>query len=163
MIAMPDETETVRAIVAAHRSDRGPLLPILHDIQNTFGYIDPEWIPVLASELNMSRADVHGVISFYTDFRSEPTQAATVRVCRAEACQSLGAERLVADTEQVFGVKLGQTTPDGSVRLEQVFCLGNCALAPAVQINGKTYGRMDHGQLVRILADSPAANEAQGR
>ncbi|MPY80865.1 MAG: NADH-quinone oxidoreductase subunit E [Actinophytocola sp.] len=149
---MSEDAETVRAIVAAHRGDRGPLLPILHDIQDTFGYIDQEWIPVLATELNVSRADVHGVITFYTDFRSEPSQATTVRVCRAEACQSLGAERLVADTEQMFGVKLGQTTPDGSVRLEQVFCLGNCALAPAVQINGRMYGRMDRARLVEVLA-----------
>ncbi len=160
---MRQDLADVRAIVAAHRDDRGPLLPILHDIQHRFGYIDQEWIPVLASELNLSRADVHGVITFYTDFRSEPSRATTVRVCRAEACQSLGAERLVADAEQVFGVKLGQTTSDGSVRLEQVFCLGNCALAPAVQINGKTYGRMDNDRLVRTLADSPDSHQAQGR
>ncbi|MPY85096.1 MAG: NADH-quinone oxidoreductase subunit E [Actinophytocola sp.] len=154
---MPETTESpvelVRAIVAAHRGERGVLLPILHDIQNRFGYIDPDLVPALAHELNMSRADVHGVITFYTDFRSEPGGAATVRICRAEACQSVGAEKLVADAEQVFGVKAGQTTPDGSVTLQQVFCLGNCALGPAAQVNGRMYGRVDRGRLIELLAN----------
>lgn len=154
---MPETTESpaelVRAIVAAHRGERGALLPILHDIQDRFGYIDPDMVPALAHELNMSRADVHGVITFYTDFRSEPGGAATVRICRAEACQSVGAEKLVADAEQVFGVKTGQTTPDGSVTLQQVFCLGNCALGPAAQVNGRMYGRVDRGRLIELLAN----------
>lgn len=154
---MPETTESpaelVRAIVAAHRGERGALLPILHDIQNRFGYIDPDLVPALAHELNMSRADVHGVITFYTDFRSEPGGAATVRICRAEACQSVGAEKLVSDAEQVFGVKTGQTTPDGSVTLQQVFCLGNCALGPAAQVNGRMYGRVDRGRLIELLAN----------
>ncbi|PRX44616.1 formate dehydrogenase gamma subunit [Prauserella shujinwangii] len=144
--------DRVRAVVAAHRDDRGALLPILHDIQAEFGYIDQAVVPVLAEELNMSRADVHGVITFYSDFRSEPAGAATVRLCRAEACQSVGAERLVADAEQVFGVKLGQTTPDRSVTLQQVFCLGNCALGPAAEINGRPFGRVDRSRLIEILA-----------
>lgn len=154
---MPETTESpaelVRAIVAAHRGERGALLPILHDIQDRFGYIDPDMVPALAHELNMSRADVHGVITFYTDFRSEPAGAVTVGICRAEACQSVGAEKLIADAEQVFGVKTGQTTPDGSVTLQQVFCLGNCALGPATQVNGRMYGRVDRGRLIELLAN----------
>ncbi|PXY31314.1 formate dehydrogenase subunit gamma [Prauserella muralis] len=149
--------ERVRAVVEAHRDERGALLPILHGIQAEFGYIDPEVVPILAAELNLSRADVHGVVTFYSDFRSEPAGAATVRLCRAEACQSVGAEKLVADAEQVFGVKLGQTTPDGSVTLQQVFCLGNCALGPAAQINGRMYGRLDRTRLVEILAKGAEA------
>ncbi|WP_199429809.1 NADH-quinone oxidoreductase subunit NuoE family protein [Qaidamihabitans albus] len=149
--------ERVRAVVEAHRDERGALLPILHAIQAEFGYIDPEVVPLLAAELNMSRADVHGVITFYSDFRSEPAGAATVRLCRAEACQSVGAEKLVADAEQVFGVKPGQTTPDRSVTLDQVFCLGNCALGPAGQINGRMYGRLDRSRLIEILADTEAS------
>ncbi|GAA5101743.1 NAD(P)H-dependent oxidoreductase subunit E [Haloechinothrix salitolerans] len=147
---MPD---LVRAIVAEHRTTRGALLPILHDIQDRFGFIDPDVVPILAHELNMSRADVHGVITFYTDFHDEPAGTATVRVCRGEACQSVGADKLVADAEQVFGVKTGQTTPDRSVTLRQVFCLGNCALGPAAQINGRLYGRVDRGRLIEVLAN----------
>lgn len=149
--------ERVRAIVDAHRGERGALLPILHGVQAEFGCIDAEVVPVLAAELNLSRADVHGVVTFYSDFRSEPAGAVVVRLCRAEACQSVGAERLVADAEQVFGVKVGQTTPDGSVTLGQVFCLGNCALGPAAQINGRMYGRLDRSRLVEILAKGAEA------
>lgn len=147
-----DMPEVVRSIVKAHRTARGALLPILHEIQREFGYIDPECVPVVAAELNLSRADVHGVVTFYRDFRPEPAGSTTVRLCRAEACQAVGAEALVADVEQVFGIKVGQTTPDGSVTLDQTFCLGNCALGPAAQVNGKTYGRLDRGRLFEILA-----------
>jgi formate dehydrogenase subunit gamma len=148
--------EQVRAVVETHRGERGALLPILHRLQDEFGYIDPEVVPVLAEELNLSRADVHGVITFYSDFRSDPVGTSTVRLCRAEACQSMGAEKLVADAEQVFGVKVGETTPDRSVTLDQVFCLGNCALGPAAQINNKLYGRVDRSRLVEILAEDKA-------
>lgn len=158
---MPEKTESlselVRAVVDEHRHARGPLLPILHDLQEQFGYLDPDVVPILAHELNMTRADVHGVITFYTDFRAEPAGAATVRLCRAEACQSVGAEQLVADAEQVFGVKTGQTTPDRSVSLQQVFCLGNCALGPAAQVNGRLYGRVDRRRLIEILANEGGA------
>jgi formate dehydrogenase subunit gamma len=143
--------DRVRALVAAHRGDRGALLPILHRIQAEFGWVDQEVVPVLAAELNLSRADIHGVISFYTDFRSEPAGRTTVKLCRAEACQSVGAERLLAHAEQVLGIKVGQTTPDGSVTLEQVFCLGNCALGPAAQINGRMHGRLDPQRLDDVL------------
>lgn len=156
------ETAAIRNIIDGHQGDRGPLLPILHDIQERFGYVDPQWVPLLAAELNLSRADVHGVVSFYSDFRAEPPGTVTVRLCRAEACQSMGAERLVDHAQQVFGIKLGQSTPDGSVQLEQVFCLGNCALAPAAQINGKTYGRVDQDRLVRLVVASETGGDAGG-
>lgn len=147
-----DIPEFVRSIVNAHKADRGALLPILHEIQLQFGYIDAECVPVVAAELNLSRAEVHGVVTFYRDFRQDPAGSTTVRLCRAEACQAVGAEQLVAHAEQVFGIKVGQTTPDGSVTLDQTFCLGNCALGPAAQVNGKTYGRLDNAKLVEILA-----------
>lgn len=150
--------DRVRAIVAAHREDRGALLPILHDIQAELGYLDQDLVPLLAAELNISRADLHGVISFYSDFRAEPAGRTTVRLCRAEACQSVGAEKLVAHAEQVLGVKTGQTTPDGTVTLGQVFCLGNCALGPAAQINGRMHGRLDPGRLDDILATETAGS-----
>ncbi|MGI5521774.1 formate dehydrogenase subunit gamma [Micromonospora sp. CA-259024] len=143
--------DRVRALVAAHSGDRGALLPILHRIQAEFGYVDQNVVPVLAAELNLSRADVHGVITFYSDFRSEPAGRTVVKLCRGEACQSVGAEQLVAHVEQVLGIKLGQTTPDGSVTLEQVFCLGNCALGPAGQINERVQGRLSPSRLDALL------------
>src|ERR1041384_5608705 len=99
----PGFTDRVRAVVDAHRGDRGALLPILHGLQAEFGYVGQEMVPILARELNISRADVHGVITFYTDFRAEPAGRTVVRLCRAEACQSVGAERLVAHAEQGVG------------------------------------------------------------
>ncbi|MEV6301228.1 formate dehydrogenase subunit gamma [Actinoplanes sp. NPDC051861] len=143
----------MRALVAAHRGDRGALMPILHRIQAEFGYVGPDVVPVLAAELNISRADVHGVITFYTDFRSEPAGATVLKLCRAEACQSVGAEELVAHAEQVLGIKIGQTTPDGSVTLDQVFCLGNCALGPAGQVDERVRGRLTPARLDALLAD----------
>lgn len=144
-------TDRVRALVAAHRGDRGALMPILHALQAEFGYIDPGVVPVLAAELNISRADVHGVITFYTDFRSEPAGATVLKLCRAEACQAVGAEQLIAHAEQVLGIKVGQTTPDGAITLEQVFCLGNCALGPAGQINGQVRGRLSPALLQELV------------
>jgi formate dehydrogenase subunit gamma len=129
-------------------------LPILHRIQAEFGYVDSDVVPVLAAELNISRADVHGVVTFYTDFRSEPAGGTVLKLCRAEACQSVGAERLVAHAEQVLGIKIGQTTPDGSVTLEQVFCLGNCALGPAGQINERVQGRLSPARLDTLLTET---------
>jgi formate dehydrogenase subunit gamma len=143
-------TELVRSVVGSHQHKRGPLLVILHEIQNRLGYIDPEVVPLLAAQLNLSRADVHGVVTFYQDFRSEPPGRVNLQVCRAEACQSMGAERLVAQLEQWLGIKVGQTTPDGSTTLDQVFCLGNCALGPSGQINGRVYGRLDRNRVIDI-------------
>jgi formate dehydrogenase subunit gamma len=148
--------QRVRAVVDVHRGDRGALLPILHGLQAEFGYIGPEMVPVIAEELNLSKAEVHGVISFYADFRSEPAGRTVVKLCRAEACQSVGAERLVAHAQQVFGIKLGQTTADGSITLEQVFCLGNCALGPAGQINGRLVGRLDENRLDVLMLGAEA-------
>jgi formate dehydrogenase subunit gamma len=142
--------ELVRSVVDSHRHLRGPLLVVLHEIQHRLGYIDPEVVPLLAAELNLSRADVHGVVTFYRDFRSEPPGRVALRVCRAEACQSMGAESLVAQLEQWLGIKVGGTTPDGSTTLDQVFCLGNCALGPSAQINGRVYGRLDRDRVIDI-------------
>jgi formate dehydrogenase subunit gamma len=150
--------ERVRAVVAVHQGERGALLPILHGVQAEFGYIGPEMVPVIAAELNLSKAEVHGVISFYADFRAEPAGRTVVRLCRAEACQSVGAERLVAHTQQVFGIKLGQTTPDGTVSLDQVFCLGNCALGPAAQINGRLHGKLDESRLDALILSAETQN-----
>ena len=158
MSETPGLAGRVRAVVDVHRGDRGALLPILHGLQAEFGYISQDMVPIVARELNISRADVHGVISFYADFRGEPAGRTVVKLCRAEACQSVGAERLVAHAQQVFGVKLGQTTQDGSITLEQVFCLGNCALGPAAQINGKLHGRLDESRLDALILGAETGN-----
>src|ERR1700682_6722180 len=114
-------TEVVRKIAATHRAQRGALLPILHAVQEALGCVPPEAIPVLADELTLSRADVHGVVTFYHDFRSQPAGRTTVRVCRAEACQALGADRLVAHLQARYGVSLGETSWDRLLTAEQVF------------------------------------------
>jgi formate dehydrogenase subunit gamma len=142
---------TVRAVVAAHRGQRGSLLPILHAVQAQLGWVPADAIAVLAEELNLSRAEVHGVVTFYHDFRGEPAGRTTVRVCRAEACQALGAERLAAWVGDRTGLEPGQTASDGSLSIEQVFCLGNCALGPSVQVNERVYGRVDETRLASIL------------
>ncbi len=144
-------SELVRSVVGAHRGLRAPLLVVLHAIRDRLGYIDPDVIPLVAAELNLSRADVHGVVTFYRDFRAEPAGRTKVRVCRAEACQSTGAEQLVSAIERALGVKVGHTTDDGSTTLDQVFCLGNCALGPSAQINGRVYGRLDLDRVTSIL------------
>jgi len=133
---------SVRSAVAAHRDDRGALLPILHDIQAEFGYVDPAAVPILADELNLSRADVHGVISFYHDFRKSAAAGTHVRICRAEACQATGAEALAEHAKTTLGTDIGGTSPDRDVTLDQVFCFGNCALGPTVEINGRISGRV---------------------
>src|SRR5213592_4065898 len=107
--------ELVRSIAGADDGDEGPLMVVLHDIQRHFGYIDRSWVPLVADELNLSRSEVHGVISFYHDFRSEPAGLTSVKVCRAEACQSVGANALAAHARESLGVDFGGTTADGGV------------------------------------------------
>jgi formate dehydrogenase subunit gamma len=150
-----ETTESVvRAVAAAHRDQRGSLLPILHAVQAKLGWVPADAIAVLADELNLSRAEVHGVVTFYHDFRREPPARTTVRICRAEACRALGADRLVARVGERYGLSPGQTASDGSVRVEQVFCLGNCALGPSVQVDGRVHGRMDETRLTSILDEA---------
>jgi formate dehydrogenase subunit gamma len=146
----------VRDIVATHKGQRGALLPILHAVQEALGCVPPEAIPVLADELNLSRADVHGVVSFYHDFRSTPAGRTTVRICRGEACQAVGAQRLVDHLHERRGMALGETSLDGSVTVEQVFCLGNCARGPAAQVNGRLQGRLDEARLSAIVDEAVA-------
>ena len=133
---------SVDAVLDRLRTLPGALLPILHAIQDELGYVPPEAVPVIADGLNLSRAEVHGVITFYHDFRSEPPGRHVVHVCRAEACQSLGAEALDGARLRAARGGLPRTTADGAVTLEPVYCLGNCALSPAVMVDGSVYGRV---------------------
>jgi formate dehydrogenase subunit gamma len=133
---------SAKAIIAERKSMDGALLPILHALQDRFGYVDEAAVPLLADELNLSRAEVHGVITFYHDFHRHPGGRHVVKVCRAEACQSVGSVALEAHAKKQLGVDYHDTTPDGSVQLEQVFCLGNCACGPSMMVDDKLYGRV---------------------
>jgi formate dehydrogenase subunit gamma len=146
--------DLARSAVAEHRHERGPLLVILHEIQERLGYVDPAVIPILAEELNLSRAEVHGVVSFYRDLRSEPPAHVTLRLCRAEACKAVGAEALLASVEDALGIRVGETTADGATSLDQVFCLGNCALGPSGQVNGRVHGRLDTERALALVRGS---------
>ena len=152
--------ERVKALVATHRDDRGPLLEILHDVQAEFGHVDDAVVSMIAEEMNLSRADVHGVLTFYRDLRRTPGGSTTVLVCRAEACQAVGGEALAAAVSRELGVDYGQTTPDGEVTLEAVYCLGNCALGPSAQVGGRLYGRFSTDRLAAVLADRRAERAA---
>src|SRR6476619_7916358 len=122
----------------------GPLLPILHALQEEFGYIEEAAEPLIAEALNITRAEVHGVVTFYHDFRHEPSGRHVLKLCRAEACQSVGCEALVARAEARLGTACGSTSPEG-VTLEAVYCLGLCATGPSAMVDGQVVGRLDPG------------------
>lgn len=141
----------IAAVVSAHGARQSALLPLLHGLQERFGYIDARAIPLAAKALNISRADVHGVISFYSDFRAEPPGRHRLALCQAEACQSLGARALTARACASLGLGLGETSQDGAVSLDAVYCLGHCAAAPAAMIDGRSVARLDVAKLDAIL------------
>jgi formate dehydrogenase subunit gamma len=125
----------------------------LHGVQNTLGFVPPASIALIAEELNLSRAEVFGVVSFYHHFRQSPPGRHTVQVCRAESCQSMGGEALAEHAKNRLGVEFEQTTPDGSFSLDAVYCLGNCACSPAVMIDGDLYGRVTPEKLDELIAE----------
>jgi len=145
---------TASALIAERAALPGGLLPILHALQEHFGYVDAAAVPMVAEALNLSRAEVHGVVTFYHDFRQAPPGRHVVRVCRAEACQSMGADRLVEHIKGRLGIDFHETTADGRCTLEQVFCLGNCACSPAVMLDGKLHGRVDAARFDQLMAKS---------
>lgn len=145
--------EEIRSVISPLASLEGPLLPMLHALQDNYGYVPQACVPVLADVLNLGRAEVHGVISFYHDFRDHPTGRHVLKICRAEACQSMGANALAEATLRKLGVGWHDTTPDGRVTVEPVYCLGMCACAPAAMIDGKVVGRVDDARMDRILSE----------
>lgn len=149
------EARTVE-IVAEHQALEGPLMPILHAHQHAFGHVPEEAIPVLARELNLSRAEVHGVVTFYHDFRRELPGKHILKLCRAEACQAMGCESLVERAEDRLGITCGATTADGRVTLEAIYCLGLCATAPSAMIDGRIVGRLDSSRLDQLLKEAQA-------
>jgi len=130
----------------------GALLPILHAVQTSLGYIPSDSVPILARRLNLSRAEVHGVISFYHEFRSEPCGTHTVQICRAEACQSMGSRQLEAHAKAVLEVDFSETTGDKQITLEPVYCLGNCACGPSVRIGDRVHARVDEQRFDQLVA-----------
>jgi formate dehydrogenase subunit gamma len=155
--------QVIEAITAARADgDRGPLLPALHAVQATFGHIPDEAIGVLAEEFNLSRADVYGVVTFYRDFRREPAGRTRVRICAAEACQSVGARALAAAVSERLGVPVGSTDVAGTVTLEEVFCLGNCALGPSASVDGRVIGRASVERIAEAVAPGVANHEVLG-
>ena len=150
---LPSESETVRRIVADMKDRPGPLIEILHSVQAALGYVPPDAVPILAEALNLSRAEVHGVVTFYHFFRETPPGRHTVSICRAEACQSMGADDLVEHAKRRLGVDFHETTADGIFSLEPIFCLGNCALSPAAMIDGRLYGRVTPERFDELVAE----------
>ena len=143
----------VTEIIAAHQGVEGPLLPILHDVQAAFGHVPQAALPVIAAALSLSKAELHGVMSFYHDFREDPAGRHVVKLCRAESCQSVGADRVAAHAQARLGVDWHGTTADGAVTLEPVFCLGLCACGPAAMVDGRVVGRVDEARLDSLLAE----------
>jgi formate dehydrogenase subunit gamma len=141
----------IRRLATDRASQPGALLPILHAIQDEFGYVPEDAVSIVASVLNLSRAEVHGVVTFYHFFRSKPAGAKTLYVCLAEACQSMGSRALEKHVRDKLGVDFHETTADGRVSLEPVYCLGNCACSPAVMLDETVYGRVTPERLDEIL------------
>jgi formate dehydrogenase subunit gamma len=148
-----DVDSTLEDILAAHAGMDGSLLPILHAVQDAVGHISATHVARIASALNLSRAEVHGVVSFYHYFRRHEPGLHVVHVCRAEACQSMQCERTEQHAKSALGVDYGGTSADGMFTLEAAYCLGNCAAAPSVMIDEKLYGRVTPERLTAILAD----------
>jgi formate dehydrogenase subunit gamma len=149
--------QAVDGALASFRDAPGALLPILHAVQDTLGYIPEPAIALIAHALNRSRAEVHGVVSFYHWFRTEPAGKHVIHLCRAEACQAMGARALEAHAKQRLGIGLHGTTPDGAFTLEPVYCLGNCACSPSLMIDGEVHGRVDAERFDALLVETQEA------
>jgi len=150
--AGPDAATIVDELVAAHRGQAGALLPLLHAIQEAVGHVPDEGVPAIARGLNLSRAEVHGVVTYYHFFRSKPIGRHLVEVCRAESCKAVGADALMAHAEARLGCRSHHTRADGGVTLAPVYCLGLCALSPAIMVDDKPYARMTPDKFDRLAA-----------
>jgi formate dehydrogenase subunit gamma len=157
MGVMPWSAARAAELIEQHRPQAGACLPILHALQEEFGHVPAEAVPLVAQALNLSRAEVHGVVSFYHDFRRTAPGRHVLKLCRAEACQAMGADALAAQVKARFGVDFHDTSADGKLTLEPVFCLGNCACGPAAMLDERILGRVDltkvEFHLARHLAD----------
>lgn len=146
----------VESVLLAGSGRPGALLPILHEIQDRLGHVPVTALPLIGKALNLSRAEVHGVVSFYPHFRSAPPGRHVIQICQAEACQAMGAARLAAHASATLGVDLHATTADGRLTLEPIYCLGNCACSPAMMVDDDLYGRVDASRFDAIVAELEA-------
>ena len=145
--------EAASRIAARYGNRPDALLEILHDLQHEAGHVEEAALPVLAKALNISRAEVHGVVTFYHDFRRKPAGRHVVKVCRAEACQSMAGNELAEAAQQSLKVKFGETTADGAITLEAVYCLGLCATAPAILVDERPVGRVTQSKFKTLVAE----------
>jgi formate dehydrogenase subunit gamma len=141
-------------IIAERATQEGATLVILHALQEAFGYVPEPAIPMVAEALNLSRAEVYGVFTFYHDFRKRPAGRHVLKLCRAEACQAAGGDALAARAEKKLGVAIGNTTADDRVTFEQIYCLGLCATAPSAMLDGRVVGRLDEARLDALVAEA---------
>jgi formate dehydrogenase subunit gamma len=145
---------TLQEVLARHANEEGALLPILHELQDRLGYVPDTAVQEIAQALNLSRAEVHGVVTYYHHFRSEPAGRHVLQLCRAEACQSMGADALLAHAELRLGCQSHGTTADGAFTLEPVYCLGLCASSPALMLDGEPHGRVSARGLDALIAQA---------
>ena len=150
----PWDTKRGADIIAEHSRLEGATLVILHALQEAFGYVPEAAIPMVAEALNLSRAEVHGIFTFYHDFRRKPAGKHVLKLCRAEACQAAGGDAVAARAEAKLGVKIGNTTPDDRVTLEPIYCLGLCATAPSAMIDGRVVGMLDEARIDALIAEA---------
>lgn len=151
--AQAPSADEIREVVTHLAGLEGPLLPMLHALQEAYGFVPEGAVPVLADLLNLGRAEVHGVISFYHDFRDHRAGRHVLKICRAEACQSMGGNALAEATLKKLGLDWHGTTPDGAVTVEPIYCLGLCACAPAAMLDGRVVGRVDDKRMDQLLAE----------
>jgi formate dehydrogenase subunit gamma len=142
----------IKEVIARSSALEGPLLPILHDMQDDFGHIPSEALPLIADALNISNAEVHGVVSFYHDYRREPAGRHVLKLCRAESCQSMGSDAIAASLQALLSAGMGETSADGAVTIEAVYCLGLCSCAPAAMLDGMPIGRLNDEKIIDIMS-----------
>jgi len=155
-MATPYSPERASEIIAAHARGDGPLLPMLHALNHEFGYVPDSVVPLIAKALNLTRAEVHGVVTFYHDFKREPGGRHVLKLCRAEACQAAGGDRIAARAEARLKIGMGETTADNSVTLEATYCLGLCAVGPSAMLDGRVVARIDDARLDKLIAEARA-------
>jgi formate dehydrogenase subunit gamma len=155
-MSLPEPFTPERAveIIAAHADQEGALMPVLHALQHAFGHIPDAAVPIIAGALNLSRAEVHGTMTFYHDFRRQPAGRRVLKLCRAEACQARGADAIATQAEQRLGVSIGETTADRAVTLEPVYCLGLCASGPSAMLDERVVARLNAERLEALIAEA---------
>ena len=154
---MQEQLDRISFHIKSHQETPGGLLPLLHAIQDVLGYIPQDSYPLISKALNLSVAVIHGVVSFYHHFRTHPPGRHVLQLCRAESCQAMGCESLEAHVKQQLGIDYHGTTSDGAITLEPIYCLGNCALSPAVMLDEQVHGRIDVAQIDALLATAREA------